>query len=216
MLRGKTSRNVYLNDLFESDDELLKSLKQQALKEDVSHMQILPYEGRILQFFVRAFGLKKIVEIGTLYAYSTLYLARALGKEGRIWTCDKDKTRQAKARQILSDSKECDKIEWVSEEAEVGLKSIENHAPFDMVFIDADKSGYGKYLTWAEHNLRKGGLLLADNTFLFGGVYNEETRPLSEKTKKIMREFNKRLCSSSCWQGVLLPTEEGLTVAIKK
>ena len=64
------------------------------------------------------------------------------------------------------------------------LKSIEDLAPFDMIFIDADKESYLEYLYWAEKHLKKGGLLVADNTFLFGAVYGESNRSPQQKNNR--------------------------------
>ena len=99
------------------------------------------------------------------------------------------------------------------------MPALTQNGPFDMVFIDADKDSYSLYLDWAEENLRKGGLLAADNTFLFGSVYgdfNDSAGRHSQKTLEGMKSFNKRLSRSEFWEGALVPTAEGLTVAIRK
>ena len=92
--------------------------------------------------------------------------------------------------------------------------------PFDMVFIDADKINYHAYLDWAEQNIRKGGIIVADNTFLFGTVWQdsppENRTPASPAAWKAMRGFNERLSDNSRYMGTIVPTAEGLTVAIKR
>ena len=95
------------------------------------------------------------------------------------------------------------------------LKSIETVAPFDMVFIDADKEAYLEYLDWAEKNLKTGGLLVADNTFYLE-LFMENPSDSSTKTIELMNEFNKRLSDTPYWKGALIPTAEGLTVGIKQ
>lgn len=213
----KNKKNPYLDKVFGYEDSFLKRIRKAAQKEGVERMQISAHEGRILQLLVQISKAKKVVEIGTLYAYSTLHIARALPKGGRVFTLDIASERHRKSQQILKQSKDYGKIRWISGPALEGLKSIEKSAPFDMVFIDADKESYMEYLSWAEKHLQPGGLAVADNTFLFGAVYgNPDFRSPKKKTIETMKKFNKRISHSVCWEGALIPTEEGLSVGIKK
>ena len=212
----KNKKTSYLDKVFGCEDSLLKAIRQAVEKEGVERMQISPHEGRILQFLVQVSKAKKVVEIGTLYAYSALHIARALPEDGQIFTLDISSERHKKSQEILKNSKNGQKIRWICGPAVDSLKSIETVAPFDMVFIDADKEAYLEYLDWAEKNLKTGGLLVADNTFLFGAVYGESKRSPQQKTIEIMNEFNKRLSDTLYWKGALIPTAEGLTVGIKQ
>ena len=213
---NKNKKTLYLDRVFGQKNELLKKISQAAQTEGVERMQISPHEGRILQFLVQISRVKKVVEIGTLYAYSTLHIARALPKGGMVFTLDISSERHRQSQEILKNSAEAKKIKWISGRALDNLKFLERSAPFDMIFIDADKEPYLEYLDWAEKHLKKGGLLVADNTFLFGAVYGESSRSPRQKTVKVMKKFNKRLSDSSCWKGALIPTSEGLTVGIKQ
>ena len=182
-------------------------------------MEISPHEGRILYFLAQTLKARKIVEIGSLYGYSTVYLARALPEKGLVWTCDVSEKRHQTTQQMLKPHPEYHKIRWITGDARHTLKTLEAEGPFDMVFIDADKESYGIYLEWAEKNLKAGGLLAADNTFLFGAVYGEtdgKKERHSEKTKEIMLSFNQKLSESDSWTGAMLPTSEGLTIAAKR
>ena len=212
----QNKKTDYLNQVFGSEDLLLKDISQAIKKEGVERMQISAYEARILQFLVQISQAREVVEIGTLYAYSTWHLASALPEGGRVWTLDISSERHQKAQEILKDSPDFKKIQWVTGKALDTLKSIETEAPFDMIFIDADKEAYLDYLDWGEKHLKTGGLLTADNTFLFGAVYGESDRSPQPKTIEIMKKFNERLSNSSYWKGALIPTDEGLTVSIKQ
>ena len=87
---------------------------------------------------------------------------------------------------------------------------------FDMVFIDADKISYLDYLDWAEKHIRKGGLIVADNTLLFGAaVHTEPPEEIAPNTWKNMRDFNQRLADTKKYFTTMIPTQEGLSVAIK-
>lgn len=212
----QNKKSLYLDQNFGSADPLFEQIQQAVEKEGVERMQISPHEARILQFLVRLCKAQKVVEIGTLYGYSALHIAQALPEQGKIWTLDRSSERHKKSREILKESPDYKKIQWVCGPALDSLKSIESFGPFDMLFIDADKASYLDYLHWAEKHLKKGGLLTADNTFLFGAVYGEPDRADQPETTKIMKQFNKRLSGSQNWTGALIPTDEGLTVGIRQ
>lgn len=213
----KNKKTLYLDKVFGQEDNFLKNIKKSAKDEGVERMQISAHEGRILQFLVQLSKAKKVVEIGTLYAYSTLHIARALPEGGRVFTLDISSERHKKSQQILKTSKDGKKIKWMTGPALNSLKLIEKSAPFDMLFIDADKEAYMKYLQWGEKHLKPRGLLVADNTFLFGAVYGSpDFRSPRDKTTETMKKFNRRISHSVHWEGALIPTEEGLSVAIKK
>lgn len=77
------------------------------------------------------------------------------------------------------------------------------------------KLAYSKYLDWAEQHVRPGGLIVGDNTFLWGGVYDEPSEDIGQKSIQAMKEFNQRLADPAKYNSTLIPTVEGLTVAQK-
>ena len=172
-MRIKSKRSLYTDEVFGCEDPLLRALRAKAEEEGVSYMQLSPHEGRILYFLARLLKAEKAVEIGSLYGYSAVCLARALPEHGTLWTADVSAERHRAFARILENHRSLQKkIRLVTGDARKILETIEPEGPFDMVFIDADKNSYGFYLDWAEKHLRKGGLLAADNTFLFGAVYD--------------------------------------------
>ena len=212
----RTKQNLYLDQVFGFEDKLLKNIREIAEKEEVLPMQVSSHEGTLLYFLAKSIRANKILEIGSLYSYSTIYLARSLhSKEGLVFTCDISKERHQTSQALIKNYPEYKKIKWVTGKALDTLPQLEKEGPFDMVFIDADKENYGKYLEWTEKNLKTDGLLVADNTFLFGSVYGEPERKTSQKTTEIMRKFNQDIAQSPLWTSALIPTKEGLTVAIK-
>ena len=216
MRTKETSKSLYLKEIFSKEDNTLKKIRECSEKENVGYMQISAYEGGILQFLCHALRVKKAVEIGTLYGYSSLMIARALPEDGQLFTLDISKKRQEKAQTMIQDDPSFGKIHFISGPAKDSLKTLEHEAPFDMVFIDADKSAYMDYLGWSNKNLKSGGLLAADNTFLFGAVYGEAEREQDEKALQVMQLFNKEVAHSGLYTATLIPTAEGLTVGIKR
>ena len=110
------------------------------------------------------------------------------------------------------------KIHFIHGPAMESLKKLEEReAPFDMVFIDADKSAYMDYLRWSNKNLKPGGLLVGDNTFSLWCCFMESRKKeQDEKALKIMKQFNKEMADSGEYISTLIPTEEGLTVGMKR
>jgi caffeoyl-CoA O-methyltransferase len=201
------TRSDYIRGLFAPETENLRSLRG-SLKDDIS---VLPEEGKLLQFLIRLSGAKKIVEIGTFAGYSTLWMAAALPADGHIHTIEKDPARAAEARKNLQDRKNVTLTEGNALDILPGLTG-----PFDMVFIDADKLSYLHYLDWAEKNVRQGGLIVGDNTFLFDAVWKDAPIDrVRETARQAMREFNKRLSDPARYCSIMLDTPEGMTIAQK-
>lgn len=190
---------------------------QQAARESMQgendRIAIYPEEGKLLQVLIRMGGYKKIVEIGTLGGYSTLWLADALPAGGHVWTIEKD---PARAKTASDNLRERNDITIVEGDARTALDTLAAHGPFDMVFIDADKLNYAHYLDWAEKHVRKDGLIVGDNTLLFDAVWMQE-RParVRETALAAMRAFNARLADPARYHSIMLPTAEGLTMALK-
>jgi caffeoyl-CoA O-methyltransferase len=174
---------------------------------------VTPETGALLHALIRLGGLKKIVEIGTLAGYSALWMAGALPEDGLLITLEKDEERaKGAAVNIGHDSR----IRLVVGDAFETLPALEKEGPFDMVFIDAEKLHYAHYLDWAEKNVRKGGLIVGDNTFLFGAVLTDDpVDRVRETARATMRAFNSRLADPAKYAGVMIDTPEGLTVAVK-
>lgn len=216
MRTKETAKSLYLKQVFSKEDDVLRSIRKWSEKEGVEHMQISAYEGGILQFLCKALQVKKAVEIGTLHGYSSLIIARALPDDGHLFTLDIDKERQEKAKALMQEDSSATRICFLPGPALESLEKLKDEAPFDMVFIDADKSAYLEYLHWSNKYLKSGGLLIADNTFLFGAVYGESEREQSEKALSVMKQFNQEIATSSLYVSTLIPTAEGLTVGVKK
>jgi predicted O-methyltransferase YrrM len=208
----------YIREVFAPEDSVLADVDQRLTEYNMP-IHIGAEEGKFLEFLIKLAGVKTIVEIGTLAGYSTVWMARALPEDGHIYTIEKDADRALLAKKTFAtlESETARKITLCEGDAMNVLKRLSVHTPFDMLFIDADKIHYPEYLDWAERAVRKGGLIVGDNSFLFEAVYldylPEGIRPTAQKA---MREFNKRLGDPERYTGIMLPTKEGLTLAIKQ
>jgi predicted O-methyltransferase YrrM len=157
------------------------------------------------------------VEIGTLTGLSGLYILDGLQPGGKLWTLEKSEIHAAKARPLLSEfSAQTEKsVEVIVGDARETLIALRSQRPFDFIFIDGNKAAYGDYLNWAEENLKSGGLLVADNVFLGGRIFNLISEQPAEKQIEAMGRFNQRLMNSQIWNSTVVPTGEGLFIASK-
>ena len=214
-----TSKSLtYIRDLYANEDILLKNVRNQCLLNDRA-ITINPEEGKLIQTLIKLGNIKNILEIGTLYGYSTIWFARGINNNGKIITIEKELENAKIARENFNklENNLSNNIEIINGDANEELeKLVQKQLVFDMVFIDADKSSYPNYLNFTDKLLKKGGLIIADNTFLSGAVYNDYlTDRVRFKAQKNMRLFNKMLTNKTKYQSIMINTDEGLSIAIK-
>ena len=214
-----TSKSLtYIRDLYANEDILLKNIRNQCLLNDRA-ITINPEEGKLIQTLIKLGNIKNILEIGTLYGYSTIWFARGISNNGKIITIEKEPENAKIARENFNklENNLSNNIEIINGDANEELeKLVQKQLVFDMVFIDADKSSYPNYLNFTDKLLKKGGLIIADNTFLSGAVYNDYlTDRVRFKAQKNMRLFNKMLTNKIKYQSIMINTDEGLSIAIK-
>lgn len=217
-----SNKEEYLNTLFsnEKESETKKLSRQYSEEVGRARISVSPPESALISLLVKMHGCKKFVEIGTLTGLSAQYIFESLPDGGELWTLEKESAHGDKAAQVfakIDQSKK--KIHLVMGDAREELEKLSARGPFDGVFIDGNKAAYMDYLVWAEKNLRPGGLILADNIFLSGSVWNdssEQAQRFSDKQVRILREFNERLADPNLYQSAIAPTQEGLFIAIKK
>lgn len=202
---------VFVNELAE----------RQAILEDLqlnskNGIEVSANEGHLLKFLAQMIGAKKIVEIGTLFGYSTSWLVESLAGKGKVWSFEKEELHYKFATHHLKHHLDAESLEIIHGEAIDELKAIETQGPFDLVFIDANKSGYMDYFNWADRNLKSKGLIIADNTFLLGKVFSDEAPNNHKKAWSVMRELNQTIAKHPNYISTLIPTSEGLTIAQKR
>lgn len=205
----------YIAKLYAPQDALLASIDA-TLKAMNIRMHVGADEGKLLQLLIKLHGVKTVIEVGTLAGYSAIWMARALPENGHLYTIGIDAHHNAMAKHFFDQSDVKHKITLLEGDAHAMLPALNAKGPFDMIFIDADKISYNDYLDWAETNVRAGGLIVGDNTLLFDTVWLDAPPPdIAPKTWQAMRRFNERLAKPERYFGLLIPTAEGLSVAIK-
>jgi predicted O-methyltransferase YrrM len=185
---------------------------QRAFDAPAAHsmpaIQVGPSEGKLLGMLIRMIGARSVVEVGTLAGYSTIWLGRALPADGQLYSIEIDAGRAAVARANIEAAGLADRAEVLIGPGAEMLDRLSSRGPFDAVFLDADKGGYAGYARWAQDNLRAGGLLLADNAYLFGDLLaDREEAPA-------MRRFHENL--PRAFDSVCIPTPDGLVLAVRR
>lgn len=209
------SRRDYIHNTFAKEPKELQSIRS-AMTADEDKISVPPEDGRLLQLLVGLSGAKKIVEIGTLGGYSGTWMAQAMPKSGVLYTLEHEERRAKIAEKHFKKYAKGKKINIILGDARKTLATLSKKGPFDMVFIDADKVSYAQYLDWAEENVKKGGIIVGDNTFLFDAVWSEKpVDRISQGALFAMLDFNKRLADPKRYQSMMLNTGQGMTVARK-
>jgi caffeoyl-CoA O-methyltransferase len=162
--------------------------------------------GRLLDVLVWASAATQVLEIGTYTGFSALMMAGALGEGGRVTTLELDPERAAFAREHIDASPHGDRVDVRVGPALETIATLEG--PFDLVFIDADKTGYPDYFEAVLPLLAPRGLVVLDN-MLRGGAVME---PGGDEGTVAIRELNARLAADPRVVAVLLPVRDGMTV----
>jgi predicted O-methyltransferase YrrM len=145
-------------------------------KADLPAIDVTPLQGKFLEVLVRSTGARRVLEIGTLGGYSTLWLARALPANGIVVTLELEPRHAEVAMHNLKTAGLADKVDLRIGPATESLQSLhtEHAPPFDFIFIDADKAGYPEYLEWSMKLSHPGTLIVADNVVRDGKVIDSE------------------------------------------
>lgn len=206
----------YALETFRPEDAVLQKAREAAEAAKLPSIQVGVFDALHLEVLARMAGAKKAVEIGTLYGYSGIALARALGKNGRLHTFEYEPRHAELARQNFAAAALDAKVDIHVGPALDNLPKIAGEGPFDLVFIDADKVNYPRYLAWALENLRVGGVVIGDNTFAWGDIHRAAELPAARAADVGgIREFNRMVAENPRWRATILPTAEGMTVAVK-
>ncbi|MFI4873122.1 MAG: O-methyltransferase [Phycisphaerales bacterium JB061] len=180
----------YIEALFHEHDPILEAALKASDEAGLPEIQISPSQGRYIYLLAKLIGARRILEIGTLGGYSTIWLARALPSGGRLVSLESEKKHADVARRNIAHAKLDDKVEVRVGTALKTLPEFQGQALFDMVFIDADKNNYPGYLDWALKLTRPGGLILADNVVRAGNVIDINS---DDPNVLGVREFNEKL-----------------------
>lgn len=189
---------------------------RRALGESLREgLQMSPYEGALLAWLLRLKGAERVVEVGSFVGLSALYIAQALPPTGRVISIERNTDYAKLARETMQAVGET-RVEIVEADALEQLQAMPAHS-MCAAFLDGEKRTYPEMLEEAARVVKKGGLIVADNTLLFGAMLGEEpTARVSDAQKQAMERFFAILADTARFDSMTLPTLEGLSVAVVK
>ena len=205
--------NDYIKKHSNKESDLLKELSRETkLKTLNSRMLCGSYQGRILSMISKLTKPKYILEIGTYTGYSSLCLAEGMKNDGELHTIDKNEELYDFQRKYFNKSHYKDKIFQHLGNALELIESI--NKKFDLIFLDADKENYTKYLELLVNKLNTNGILVTDNVLWSGKV----TMPISDEdlSTQEIDKFNKLLNQRSDMETIIFPIRDGISVSRKK
>ncbi|MGA7570198.1 MAG: O-methyltransferase [Candidatus Aquilonibacter sp.] len=169
---------AYLSGLFVGDDAVLERALERSAAAGLPPIAVSPVQGKLLHLLARVRGARRILEVGTLGGYSTIWLARALPHDGALITLEIDPEHAAVARENLAAA---GLGELVAVEVAPALQTLDRLVdsgaqPFDLIFIDADKPNNPNYLRRALDLSRPGTLIVLDNVVRGGAVADSRSR----------------------------------------
>lgn len=214
------SVDQYITDLFQDEDECLRTAAKSIEDSGIPQISISPNQGKFLQILATLCNAKKILEIGTLGGYSTIWMARALPANGKLITLEIDEKHANVARHNFKHCGLEPRIELRLGKAIDLLPALakENAGPFDMIFIDADKPPYTEYFQWALKLSKPGTLIIADNVVREGKILLEQSPDEMVTGVKRFNDFLSKCkeVKATIFQTVGAKEHDGMAIAIVK
>jgi predicted O-methyltransferase YrrM len=170
------------------EDDALREAVERAERAGVPGIQVDPAMGKFLSLVVRMIGAQRVLEIGTLAGYSTIWMARALPADGRLITLEYERKHAAVAEENIAAAGLTERVDL---RVGAGLDLLPQIAdagegPFDLVFIDADKENQDKYLAWALDLTRIGSVIVGDNIVRGGRTLSDPDTPMSQGMQRFV------------------------------
>jgi caffeoyl-CoA O-methyltransferase len=210
----------YISNLVGQEDEALVAATQSLKEAGMPAISVSPNQGKFLQLLALLCNAKKILELGTLAGYSTIWMARALPQDGHLITIESDPKHATVAEKNITRASLASRVEIRTGKALDIMPQLlhEGAGPFDMIFIDADKPPYAEYFEWALRLSRPGTLIVADNVIRDGKVLDENS---TDAAVNGAQRFNKMLAANTAVTATILQMVgvkeyDGMALAVVK
>ena len=187
-------------DSLVGEDEFLRGTREEAGRLGIPSINVPIGLARLLELLVMQSRAKRILEIGTLFGYSAITMARALPEDGQLISLEAAPLHASTARNNIERAGLSGKVQIVEGEALESLERLQGET-FDLVFIDADKETYPQYLDWALRLTAPGSTIVADNVWRNGEVLNQD----GDSAARTMRQFNELLFNDPRLVTVMIP-----------
>lgn len=201
----------YLAERTLQEDDFLRELKREAREAGIPAIWISPAQASFMQILLKLCGAREVVEVGTLAGYSAIAMARALPDRGRVRTIELEDRHADFAERWIALSDVVGRVEVLRGAGQDVLPTLAADSA-DAAFLDADKSGYKLYLQECLRIVRRGGLIMVDNAFAFGQLF--EAHPADREVPAV-REFNEYMAQQTGLQSIIVPIGDGCWVGVK-
>jgi len=208
----------YIRELVGAEDEILKATLNSTNEANIPPISVSANQGKFLQVLAKACNAKKILEIGTLVGYSTIWMARALPKGGKLISLEYEPLHARVAKNNIEKAGLSSVVDIRVGKAIDLLPQLEakKEGPFDMIFIDADKPPYTEYFQWALKLSRPGTLIVADNVIRDGDVMDAHS---TDEMVQGARRFNAFLANTPEVTATIIQTvgskmHDGMALAV--
>lgn len=209
----ETDLQNFIKNILPEKDELELEIQKYA---EENHVSIV--EEEVANFLKVITGIKKpekILEIGTGLGFSTINMAKSLGEKGKITTIELLKGRMEKAAYFIEKSGEKEKIKMIHGDGREIINQLDE--TFDIIFLDAAKGQYGKFLEKCDSLLNDNGIIIADNVLINGWVVNLEYPERRKKTMVVnMRNFLEGFRNNEKYELTLIPLGDGVALIRKR
>lgn len=206
-----TNQIEYLESLRAEPDPLIKEMEGFALQNRVP---ILDWKSaELLEQIVMMLNPKRVLEIGTAIAYSSIRIARRLKKKGTLDTIEKSLDNIALASEYIRRAELTSKINLIEGDALAVMPQLEKK--YNLIFLDADKEDYEKLFYYSLVLLKKGGVLFVDNLLWHGYAASSKVPTNYRNSTKAIREFNKLFMSQDALQTTIITVGDGIGLGVK-
>ncbi|WP_301149737.1 O-methyltransferase [Mycobacterium simiae] len=209
--------DAFLDSTVIGEDPALSAALAASDAAGLPQIAVSPQQGKFLSVLAAAMGARRILEIGTLGGFSTIWLARGAGPQAQVVTLEYEPRHAEVARANLQQAGVADRVQVVVGPALETLPSVSG-APFDMVFVDADKENYVAYVEWAVKLTRPGALIVLDNVIREGAILTPETADAraqaTRRTLQVMGEHPR--LDTAVLQTVGAKRWDGFAIALVK
>jgi predicted O-methyltransferase YrrM len=175
----------YLDTTVLDDDPVLSAALEDSDAAGLPKIAVSAQQGKFLSLLAAAVGARRILEIGTLGGFSTIWLARGAGPDGRVTTLEYEPKHAEVARANIDRAGVGDRVEVLVGAALDTLPSVTG-GPFDLVFIDADKENNPGYLEWAVKLTRPGSVIVVDNVIREGAILSPDQDAVVRGTRRVL------------------------------
>jgi predicted O-methyltransferase YrrM len=203
----------YIEDQLVAEDGALSAAMEDAAAAGLPAIAVSPAQGKQLHLMALSVGARRILEVGTLGGYSTIWMARALPADGELISLEIDPKHAAVARANIARAKPAAKVEIITGKAIDTLKTLKG--PFDLAFIDADKESNADYFAEALRMSRKGSVIIVDNVVRGGAVTDPNGNSMVQGVRRLfdMLAREKRI-SATAIQTVGVKGYDGFLIAV--